>query len=226
MKLNSRTIMLSICELHVNRCSLELRTHSLIHSTHRFRFRAVCKISTTSKCSSVYSSCAQSFKSVCDFYSEYGTWDAKTLHVWCSDTGVRKNRLKLLSVTGTHSTITAVAFSHKYRLYLVVTQHFKFIFLNEHFATVTTIHMPILSTVNFVHWNDGQDQLVTAGIKGVFIHNFKYTSKYAPKLAANIDLGGKNINVEFIKKRHLDPVLPWIKGMKVDTRNSIIMTWS
>lgn len=60
----------------------------------------------------------------------------------------------------------------------------------------------------------------------MFIHNFKYSSKYAPKLAASIDIIGKYINVEFTKKRHLEPVLPWIKGMKVDVRNAIIMTWS
>ena len=146
--------------------------------------------------------------------------------MWSSETGQRTNKLKLLDVTKTHSSITAVGFSHKYRLYLVVTSHFKFIFLNEHFAVVRMLDMSELSTVNFVHWNDGQNQLVTAGIKGVFIHNFKYTSKYAPKLAASIDLVGKYISVDFGKWRHLDPVLPWVKGMKVDVRNSIIMTWS
>ena len=60
----------------------------------------------------------------------------------------------------------------------------------------------------------------------VFIFNFKYQSKYNPKLAATIDVAGKYIGIEFLKKRLLEPILPWVKGMKVDIRNSIIMTWS
>ena len=51
-------------------------------------------------------------------------------------------------------------------------------------------------------------------------------SKYNPKLAATIDTEGKYIGIEFLKKRELDPTLLWVKGMKVDVRNSIIMTWS
>lgn len=77
--------------------------------------------------------------------------------MWSMETGCRTNHLKLLDVTKTHSSITAVAFSHRYRLYLVVTSHFKFIFLNEHFNVVTIHPRPDLSTVNFLHWNDAQN---------------------------------------------------------------------
>ena len=85
-----------------------------------------------------------------------------------------------------------------------------------------------LGAVNFVHFNDSQNQLITAGIKGVFIHNFKYTGKYDAKLAATIDKEGKNISLEFPKKqkRLLEPIVPWIKGMKVDQKSGIIITWS
>ena len=68
--------------------------------------------------------------------------------------------------------------------------------------------------------------MVTAGIKGTFIHNFRYNSKYKPKLAAAYDDKGKYINIEFIKKRLLEPIVPWIKGMKIDQKNGIIITWS
>ena len=61
---------------------------------------------------------------------------------------------------------------------------------------------------------------------GVYIHNFKYTSKYKPKQAARIDSVGKYISIDFGKWRALEPNLPWVKGMRVDVRNSIIMTWS
>lgn len=102
------------------------------------------------------------------------------------------------------------------QLYLVITSQFKFIFLNELCYVVTMLDMSELSTVNFVHFNDQQHQLITAGIKGVFIHNFKYSGKYNPKLAASIDFTGKYIQIEFLKKRLLEPIVPWIKGMKID----------
>ena len=156
----------------------------------------------------------------------YGTWDFKSLHLWSMETGARTNIVKMIDVTKTHCTISAVAFSHKLRLYLVITSQFKFIFLNELCYVVTMLDMSELSTVNFVHFNDKQSQLVTAGIKGVYIHNFRYTGKYDPKLAATIDFTGKYIQIEFIKKRWLEPILPWIKGMKIDQKSGIIITWS
>ena len=124
----------------------------------------------------------------------------------------------MMEETRTHCTISAVAFSHRYRLYLVVTSKFYFIFFNENYYNVLMINMRDLGAVNFVHFNDSQNQLITAGIKGVFIHNFKYTGKYDAKLAATIDKEGKNISLEFPKKqkRLLEPIVPWIKGMKVD----------
>ena len=83
-----------------------------------------------------------------------------------------------------------------------------------------------LGAVNFVHFNDQQNQLITAGIKGVWIHNFKYIGKYDPKLAAGIDFYGKNIQIDIGKRRLLEPINPWIKGMKVDQNSGIIITWS
>ena len=133
------------------------------------------------------------------------------------ETGARVQVHKMIEITRTHCSITAVAFSHKYRLYLIVTSGFDFIFMNENGYTVATEFMNGLSTVNFVHFNDKQNQLITAGIKGVYIHNFKYSGKYEdPKLAATIDIQGKHIKVDFVKKRLLEPSLFWIKGMKVD----------
>ena len=32
--------------------------------------------------------------------------------------------------------------------------------------------------------------------------------------------------MEFLKKRLLEPIVPWIKGMKIDEKNGIIITWS
>ena len=133
---------------------------------------------------------------------------------------------KMIDVTHTHCTITCVTFSHRYRLYLVITSQFKFIFLNELGHVVTMLDMSDLAAVNFAHFNDKQSQLVTAGIKGVYIHNFKYTSKYEPKVAASYDKKGRFITIEWVKKRLLEPIVPWIKGMKIDEKSGLIITWS
>ena len=84
----------------------------------------------------------------------YATWDFKALHVWSMDSGARVGIIKMIDVTKTHCTISTVAFSHKYRLYLVITSLFKFSFLNEKFYVVTMLDMSELSTVNFCHFND------------------------------------------------------------------------
>lgn len=46
----------------------------------------------------------------------YGTWDFKSFHLWSMETGARTNIVKMIDVTKTHCTISAVAFSHKYRV--------------------------------------------------------------------------------------------------------------
>jgi len=132
------------------------------------------------------------------------------------ETGQRTEVVKMIDITKSHCTITAVAFSHQFRLYLVVTSKFHFIFLNELCYAVHIEMRNELSTVNFVHFNDKQEQLVTAGIKGLLIFNFRYQGKYNPKLAAQHDKQGKNINIYLFKKRLLDPTTLWIKGMKID----------
>ena len=46
----------------------------------------------------------------------YGTWDFKSFHLWSMETGARTNIVKMIDVTKTHCTISAVAFSHRYRV--------------------------------------------------------------------------------------------------------------
>ena len=68
--------------------------------------------------------------------------------------------------------------------------------------------------------------MVTAGIEGVFIHNLKYTSKYKPKTAAQIDTTGQYIKIELTRRFPVEKMLPWVKGMNVDLKNGIIISWS
>ena len=67
---------------------------------------------------------------------------------------------------------------------MVVSTEFKFIFINELNNVVATLDMSHVRLVNYAIFNDSQDQLITAGIDGVFIFDFIYESKYSPKLAA------------------------------------------
>lgn len=132
------------------------------------------------------------------------------------ETGAREKVIKMIDITNSHCTITAVAFSRRFRLYLVVTSKFHFIFLNEFCYTVHIEMLNKLSTVNFVHFNDKQEQLITAGQRGLYIFNFRYNGKYDPRLAATVDEKGLNISIDFIKMRFLEPSSFWIKGMKID----------
>jgi len=44
------------------------------------------------------------------------TWDTKYVHLWNMGNGKKKAILKMIDLTKTHCQISAVAFSHKYRV--------------------------------------------------------------------------------------------------------------
>ena len=46
----------------------------------------------------------------------YVSWDPKTLHIWNTQTGKKQHTIKMIDLTKTHCSISAVAFSHKYRV--------------------------------------------------------------------------------------------------------------
>lgn len=77
------------------------------------------------------------------YYRLNVSYDSKTMHLWskhsnCEDNnGETANKsstsvIKLIDVVkSSHSSITTIAYSPKYRLYLIITSDFKFLFLNE-----------------------------------------------------------------------------------------------
>lgn len=133
---------------------------------------------------------------------------------------------KVIDFTGTHTTITTVAFSHYYRLYMIVTANFKMYFLNELFHEVHQIDMSSIRLVNFAYFDDRSGSLITAGIDGVFIFDFNYQGKYLPALATQIDKEGKHITVSLENKRPLEKMCIWVKGLRIDVKNSIIVSWN
>jgi hypothetical protein len=108
----------------------------------------------------------------------------------------------------------------------VVTADCKMHFLNELLRVVDSIDMSGIRLVNFAHFIDKDDRLVTAGIEGVFIFDVKYVSKYAPLLAAQIDQEGRHISVRLENSMPLEKMCIWVKGLVVDAKNEIIVSWN
>jgi predicted phosphatase len=115
------------------------------------------------------------------------TWTQKEVHFWSRKSGKRVGALKVIDIAKTHTQITTIAFSHRFRLYMIVTADFKMYFLNELLKVVTHVDMSSIRLVNFAYFSDKDSRLITAGIDGVFIFHFNYQGKYAPLLAAQID---------------------------------------
>ena len=109
-------------------------------------------------------------------------------------------------------------------------------FLNELFHEVDQIDMSDVRLVNFAYFDDRSGSLITAGIDGVFIFDFNYQGKYLPALATQIDKEGKHITVSLGNKRtiehlpdkatSLDEAFRWVKGLRIDVKNSIIISWN
>jgi len=133
---------------------------------------------------------------------------------------------KVIDITGLHTQIITIAFTQKYRLYMIVTADFKMHFVNELLRIVDCIDMSSIRLVNFVHFNDADDTVITAGIDGAFVFKFNYQSKYKPLLAVQIDQEGKHIKLSLENKTPLEKMCIWVKGLKVDQKNEIIITWN
>ena len=86
--------------------------------------------------------------------------------------------------------------------------------------------MANVQLVNHAQFFDEQDLLVTAGIRGVFVFDFKYRGKYEPKLAALIDPKGRYIEIDLLNERMIENNQKWMKGLSLDTKNKIIISWN
>jgi len=58
--------------------------------------------------------------------------------------------------------------------------------------------------INFASFYDEEDLLIVAGIRGVFVFDFKYKGKYDPKLAASIDPKGSYITIDLLNERTIE----------------------
>lgn len=123
------------------------------------------------------------------------SYDPKNINLWSAHSC---KVIRLLDLTKQHNSIVAVAYTPKYRLYLIVTSDFKFIFLNNCHNVVKTIDMSYLRLVNEVAFYDEKDLLITAGVDGVFIFKFLYTGNYSPVQADKVDPKGIYIKIKLV----------------------------
>ena len=106
-------------------------------------------------------------------------------------------RLKVLYLTDllkSHVTVSALTFSHRFRvkqssykkfqLYLIMTSDFKMLFINEMYHLVAQLDMSSIRLVSYVEFYDAESKLITAGIDGIFLFDFVYKGKYDPHHAA------------------------------------------
>lgn len=88
--------------------------------------------------------------------------------------------------------------------------------------------MPEVRLVNHAvfHSDDnGNDVLITGGIRGVHVFKFGYHGKYNPKLASQVDPRGRYIDIELVQGRTVDRTHEWTRGLKVDSKNDLIISW-
>lgn len=58
--------------------------------------------------------------------------------------------------------------------------------------------------------------MITAGIDGCYIFNFKVFSKYDPRQAILLDPDGKSLSFVIEKVAKLEGMGDWVKGIKID----------
>lgn len=79
------------------------------------------------------------------------------MHFWDPSDGTQQGWMKINELTGSHTTISCISFSLKFRLYLIVTADFRMFFLNELLNLVQTIDMSQIRLVNYACFNDKDD---------------------------------------------------------------------
>ena len=52
------------------------------------------------------------------------TWSQKEVHFWSSKTGKRIGAPKIVEIAKTHTQITTITFSHRFRMYILFTADF------------------------------------------------------------------------------------------------------
>ena len=108
---------------------------------------------------------------------------------------------------------------------MAISTDFKLHIFNEHLNHIKALPLKI-RLIHFAYFDDKESKLITAGIDGCFMFDFKVICKYEPKQAVLLDPEGNTMEFELGVKVKIEKSPRWIKGLKVDEREGCIFTWS
>ncbi|CDW78455.1 wd repeat-containing protein 87 [Stylonychia lemnae] len=164
----------------------------------------------------------------------YVSYNEKNLHVWKPETEEQIFYVNFFDETKSHQ-ISCIVYSSKYhvrnlkpkflQLYLAISNDFKLHIFNEHLHHIKALPLKI-RLINFAYFYEKESKLITAGIDGCFMFEFKMECKYEPKQAVLLDPEGNTMEFKLGPKIKLEKMPLWVKGLKVDEVEGIIFTWS
>lgn len=108
---------------------------------------------------------------------------------------------------------------------MAISNDFKLHIFNEHLHHIKALPLKI-RLINFAYFYEKESKLITAGIDGCFMFEFKMECKYEPKQAVLLDPEGNTMEFKLGPKIKLEKMPLWVKGLKVDEKEGIIFTWS
>lgn len=110
-------------------------------------------------------------------------------------------------------------------LYFILSSDFKLHIYNGNLIRVQEIGLQTSLLTQSCFYDDANLYLA-GGIDGVYVFNVKVDMKYSPSLALNLDPMGRLIKIDFEDPFHLHEDIKWVKGLKKDEKNKILIAWS
>ena len=154
----------------------------------------------------------------------FASYDEKNLHVWDPSNGRQISTVNFFDTAQSHI-VSWVTYSKRYHLYMAITTDFKLLIYNENLKFTGSLELKV-RLINFIHFWDKESKLITAGVGGWYVYDFKVKTKYEPRQALVLDPEGKNMEFEIGNKASVNKGLWWIKGLKVDESEGMIFWWS
>ena len=110
-------------------------------------------------------------------------------------------------------------------LYLAISTDFKLHIFNAHLILIGWLPLKV-RLVNFAYFYEEKSLLITGGIDGCHMFKFDVISKYEPKQAMLLDPEGQFFSAALGPKIKMEKMPLWIKGLKVNTKQNVIFSWS
>ncbi|CAI2378793.1 unnamed protein product [Moneuplotes crassus] len=163
----------------------------------------------------------------------FASYDEKNLHLWDPENSTTVFSANFFDTAGSHC-VSCVTYSTRYRLYMAVTTDFKLLIYNELLryvkqkdqdGNVKPIELRV-RLVNNIHFWEHRSKLITAGVGGCFVFDFRVKTKYDPKQALFLDPDSKNLKFVIENMVPINKDLCWLKGLKVIEKEGMLFSWS